>query len=91
MARLSAASSSACARLMTVYTARSITHSLQSVSASTVAARGALYNSASSPNPLHARRNGSVSKLTPLQPRLVPQKHCRIKQTTMHAACLQAI
>ena len=50
---------------MARYTARSMTHSLQSVIASTEAARGALYSSASSPKPLrrassavraHARR-----------------------------------
>ena len=37
---------------MAMYTARSMTHSLQSVMASTEAARGALYSSASSPKPL---------------------------------------
>ena len=57
IARLSVASSSWCARLMAPYTARSMTHSLQSVTASTVAARGALYSSASSPKPLRACNN----------------------------------
>lgn len=39
-------------RLMAVYTARSITHSLLSAAATTVAARGAEYSRASSPKEL---------------------------------------
>lgn len=39
---------------MAMYTARSIAHSLQSVIASTEAALGELYSSASSPNPLRS-------------------------------------
>ena len=50
--RFCAASCSTYVRLMAAYTRRSIIHSRQSVTATTVAARGALYSSASSPNAL---------------------------------------
>ncbi len=51
-ARFCAPSCSTYVRLMAAYTRRSMTQSLQSAAASTVAARGALYSSASSPNAL---------------------------------------
>lgn len=53
--RLRAFSCSWYVRLMAMYTVRSITHSLQSVIASTEAALGELYSSANSPKPLHQR------------------------------------
>ena len=53
--RFSAAACRWAVCLMTWYTARCMTHSLQSVVAFTVAARGAEYSSASSPKPLQNR------------------------------------
>ena len=53
---------------MAIYTARSMTHSLQSVMASTEAARGALYSSASSPKPLRSAKpavNAHARRMTP--------------------------
>ena len=50
---------------MAAYIARSITQRRQSVTASTVAALAALYNKASSPNPLRCRPQKLASALLP--------------------------